>query len=71
MLVLKRKEGQWVEITDKLGNLLRIRLCNVEIRMNLEGRMVGQANLAFGDPDRNFEIDRPERKPKTTPTEPT
>jgi hypothetical protein len=71
MLVLKRKEGQWVDVTDNLGNLLRIRLCNVEIRMNLEGRMVGQANLAFDDPDRNFAIDRPERKNRPTPTEPT
>lgn len=72
MLVLKRKEGQWVEVTHRSGDVIRIRLCDVEVRMNLDGRMVGQANLAFDDTDRNFEIERPERKHRhATPAETT
>lgn len=56
MLVLKRKEGQWVDITHRNGDLLRIRVCQIE------GGQPGQLNLAFDDPDRHFEIERPERK---------
>lgn len=55
MLVLRRMDGQWVEITHKSGDVLRFRvydLCN-------EGP--GRAHLAFDDPARNFEIQRPER----------
>jgi hypothetical protein len=68
VLVLKRKEGQWLEVTHSSGDTVRIRLYDVEIRMNSEGRMVGQAHLAFDDPDRNFEIERPERKRPTEET---
>jgi hypothetical protein len=55
MLVLKRKEGQWVEITHRSGDLLRIRVCRIE------PGQPGQLNLAFEDDARHFEIERPER----------
>lgn len=56
MLVLKRKEGQWVEVTHRSGDVLRIRVCKIE------GGMPGHLNLAFDDDARNFEIERPERR---------
>jgi hypothetical protein len=56
MLVLKRKEGQWVEITHKNGDKLRIRVYRIR-----EG-YPSQLDLAFDDDARNFEIQRPERK---------
>ncbi len=56
MLVLKRKEGQWVEITHKSGDKLRVRVFRIR-----EG-FPSQLDLAFDDDDRNFEIQRPERK---------
>ena len=56
ILVLKRKEGQWVEITHKSGDKLRIRAFRIR-----EG-FPSQLDLAFDDDDRNFEIQRPERK---------
>jgi hypothetical protein len=57
MLVLKRKEGQWIEITHaRTGDVLRIRLYDVV------GGLPGRANLAFDDPARNFAIERPERR---------
>ena len=59
MLVLKRKEGQWVEVTHRSGDLLRVRVCQIE-----SGRP-GQLNLAFDDDARNFAIERPERKQRT------
>jgi hypothetical protein len=55
MLVLKRKEGQWIEITHKSGDFLRFRVYDIC------GDAPGRANLAFDDPARNFEIQRPER----------
>lgn len=68
MLVLKRKEGQWVEIThSSSGDQLRIRL------YDLCGGHSGRANLAFDDPARNFEIQRPERfrSPNPSPSTPS
>jgi hypothetical protein len=56
MLVLKRKEGQWVEITHKTGDKIRIRVYRIR-----EG-FPSQLDLAFDDDARNFEIQRPERK---------
>ena len=56
MLVLKRKEGQWVEVTHRSGDLLRIRVCKIE------GGAPGHLNLAFEDDARHFEIERPERR---------
>ena len=55
MLVLKRKEGSWVEIRHRSGDLLRIRVYGID------GGFPGHANLAFQDDARNFEINRPER----------
>ena len=56
MLVLKRKEGQWVEVTHRSGDVLRIRVCKIE------GGTPGHLNLAFDDTARHFEIERPERR---------
>jgi hypothetical protein len=56
MLVLKRKEGQWLEITHKSGDKIRIRAYNIR------ARFPGQLDLAFEDDARNFEIQRPERR---------
>jgi len=64
MLVLKREEGQWVEITHRSGDVLRIRVCKIE-----PGE-IGHLNLAFDDDDdpRNFDIHRPERqRPEVAP----
>lgn len=61
MLVLKRKDGQWVEITHRSGDKLRIRAYQIE-----SGRP-GSLNLAFEDDPRNFEIERPERAKQPAP----
>jgi hypothetical protein len=58
MLVLKRKEGQWVDITHRSGDVLRVRVGQFDF-----GRP-GHLNLTFDDDARNFEIERPERKQK-------
>ena len=55
MLVLKRKEGQWIEVTHRSGDVLRFRV--YDIARNDPGRV----NLAFDDEARNFNIQRPER----------
>ena len=55
MLVLRRKEGQWIEVTHRSGDVLRFRVYDLAA----EGE--GRVNLAFDDPARNFEIQRPER----------
>ena len=57
MLVLKRREGQWVDIIHKDGDVIRIRVYRIR-----EGNP-GDLDLAFDDDARNFEIRRPERKP--------
>jgi hypothetical protein len=59
MLVLKRKEGQWVEITHRSGDVLRIRVNGITAEPGRPGRV----NQVFDDDARNFEIRRPERKP--------
>lgn len=59
MLVLKRKEGQWIDVTHRSGDVLRVRVCQIE-----PGHP-GHLNLAFDDDARNFAIERPERKQRT------
>jgi hypothetical protein len=56
MLVLRRTEGQWVEVTHRSGDVLRIRVYGIC------GRAPGTAHLAFDDPPRHFVIERPERQ---------
>lgn len=58
MLVLRRTEGQWVEVTHKSGDKLRFRV------YDLCGVLPGRVHLAFDDSARNFEIQRPERLAK-------
>jgi hypothetical protein len=55
MLVLRRKDGEWIEVTHRSGEVLRFRV------YDLSGEMHGRVHLAFDDPDRNFSIQRPER----------
>ena len=55
MLILRRKEGQWVEITHRSGDTIRVRVYNIR------ARQPGQVDLAFDDEARNFHVLRPER----------
>lgn len=55
MLVLRRRDGQWVEVTHRTGDVLRIRV------YSRGGDQPGETNLAFDDPDHHFSIQRPER----------
>ncbi len=56
MLVIRRNDGQWVEVTHSSGDVLRFRVYGVS-----QGPGIGRVQLAFDDPERNFEIQRPER----------
>jgi hypothetical protein len=55
MLILRRKEGQWVEITHRSGDVIRVGICNVRTRYP------GQVDMVLDDDARNFIIQRPER----------
>ena len=61
MLVLRRKEGQWVEITHKSGDTIRVRVYHIRTRFP------GQLDLAFDDDAHNFLIQRPERTGRPEP----
>lgn len=52
MLVLRRTEGQWIEVMHRSGARLRFRTYAIR-----DGRVL----LAFDDPERNFAIQRSER----------
>lgn len=59
MLVLKRKEGDWTDVTHAAtGQVLRFRVYN--IIADRAGGRYNRVNVAFDDPERNFEIRRPE-----------
>lgn len=55
LLILRRKEGQWVELTHRSGDTIRVRVYNIR------ARYPGQLDLAFDDNERNFQVQRPER----------
>lgn len=55
MLVLRRKEGQWVTVTHKSGDVMNIRVSTVRF-----GDPRG-CDLVFDDAERNFDVQRPER----------
>lgn len=55
MLILRRKEGQWIEITHRSGDKIRVRVCNIR------ARYPGQLDLVLDDPDHHFMIQRAER----------
>ena len=61
MLILRRKEGQWVEITHRSGDTIRVRVGNVRARNS------GQIDLAFDDEARHFTVQRPERGGRSEP----
>ena len=65
MLILRRKEGQWVEITHKSGDTIRIRVYNIR------ARYPGQLELAFDDDAHHFAIQRPERNGRVLAEEST
>lgn len=58
MLVLGRYESEWVEITHKSGDRLMVRVNRIHSSQQAHNAKV---SLAFDDPNRNFEIERPER----------
>ena len=56
MLVLRRSEGQWVDIKhEKTGEVLRVRVHRIDGRAR-------QLDLVFDDNARHFDIQRPERR---------
>jgi sRNA-binding carbon storage regulator CsrA len=55
MLVMRRKEGQWIQITHSSGDRIRIRVYNIR------SRYPGHLDLAFNDPAHQFTIRRGER----------
>lgn len=55
MLVLGRKEGQWLEVTHRSGDVLRIKV------LPPNPRFPDKVNIGFEDEVRNFEIARRER----------
>lgn len=57
MYIVRRKEGEWVEVTSRSGDVLRIAIGRPT--RGERGR-VGSAELVFDDPERRFEIRRPE-----------
>jgi hypothetical protein len=59
MLVLRRRDGQWVEAKHRSGDVLRIRVYGIG------ERGADQVSIAFDDDERNFEIERPERVDST------
>jgi sRNA-binding carbon storage regulator CsrA len=63
VLVLKRKEGEWVDIKHRSGDVIRVRVYGIH------GTNPGKANLAFDDPMHNFDVQRPERKDKDAAAE--
>jgi hypothetical protein len=56
MLVLRRSEGDWVEVTHRSGDVLRFRVYDIC------REAIGGVHLAFDDSARNFDIQRTERK---------
>ena len=54
MLVVTRRDGEWIEITHKSGDVLWIRTYQVE------RGTPSTLKLGFDDEARNFEIHRPE-----------
>lgn len=56
MLVLKRTEGQWLDVIHVAsGDVVRIRTCDI----GADGRP--RVNLVVDDAARNFAVERPER----------
>lgn len=56
MLILGRRDGQWVTVIhDASGDVLRIRISNVRGRV---GADAPRCDLGFDDPDWRFLIDR-------------
>ena len=55
MLVLRRSEGQWVEVRHRSGDVLRIRVYAIDTTRG------GKVQMALDDEPRHFAIERPER----------
>lgn len=54
MLILRRREGSWIEVKHHSGDVIRIRVVNVNQRAR-------QCELVLDDPAHNFLIERDER----------
>lgn len=52
MLIMRVKEGQWIEIKHKSGDVIRVRLCNIRPRYR------GRLDTVFDDDAHNFSIVR-------------
>jgi hypothetical protein len=65
MLVLSRRVGQWVELTHKSGDVIRIKLDRVQ--KDHQAGESGQAWLVFDDAEKNFGIERPGRVARPAP----
>lgn len=62
MLVLRRTEGQWLEVTHEAsGDVLRLRVCDLTSH---------RVNLVFDEPARRFRIERSERRQRPEPAIP-
>ncbi len=57
MLILRRKDGQWIEVVHRSGDVMM-----VQVR-DIRPRFPGQLDLAFDDAPRNFSIRRVDRRP--------
>jgi hypothetical protein len=51
MLVLSRRNGEWIELVHRSGDVLRFRVYDLAPDAAIK--------LAFEDPARNFEVHRP------------
>jgi hypothetical protein len=61
MLVLKRRDGDWLEVEHVAsGDVIRIRTYAVQCKCHTNAS-VNRLSVACDDPDRNFEIRRPEQ----------
>lgn len=65
MLVLKRRNGQWLNVRINLETLKRLveegREPELRFRVYNISENPARVDIAFDDAERNFEIERPER----------
>jgi len=67
MLVLRRKEGDWLELThQESGDMIRMRITNIRAR----APKPGQVDVIFDDDRRLFEIRRPVAAATPAPSPP-
>ena len=63
MLVVKRSEGQWTEVTHKASGVsFKFRVYDIKQGSCESGNRPGTVNIAFEDDEENYYFNRPERK---------